>query len=35
MIRVWTKRSRGHGPPYGLPYGLPVVDFLELASALL
>ena len=27
---VWTKRGLGHG----LPYGLPVVDFLELVSAL-
>ena len=29
--RVWTKRGLG----YGLPNGLPVVDFLELVSALL
>ena len=33
--RVWTKHGLGHGLPYGPPYGLPVVDFLELVSALL
>ena len=33
--RVWTKRGLGHGLAYGLPNGLPVVDFLELVSALL
>ena len=40
---VWTKRGvghglghgLGHGPPYGLSYGLPVINRLNLGSALL